>query len=80
MKVLVVEAEDTSLKLLGVMLKQLGYKVELAVNCSDALKAYEDGPQDIVLIAMKFFRGSSAGGTALVMPCSRRTLNSTTPF
>ena len=67
MRVLVVEAEDTSLKLLGVMLKQLGYKVELAENCTDALKAYrERGPQDIVLIAMKFFRGSNAGGTALV--------------
>lgn len=67
MKVLVVEAEDTSLKLLGVMLQQLGYKVELTVNCSEALKAYQErGPQDIVLIAMKFFRGSGAGGTALV--------------
>jgi len=67
MKVLVVEAEDTASKLLGVMLKQLGYKVELAPNCDEARKSYlERGPQDVVLIAMKFFRGSSAGGTALV--------------
>jgi len=67
MKVLVVESEDTTLKLLGVMLKQLGYKVELAVDCKQALTAYrESGPQDVVLIAMKFFRGSAAGGAALI--------------
>jgi DNA-binding response OmpR family regulator len=67
MKVLVVEAEDTTSKLLGVMLKQLGYKVELAASCAEGLKSYQErGPQDIVLIAMKFFRGSKAGGTALV--------------
>jgi CheY-like chemotaxis protein len=67
MKVLVVEAEEATLKLLGVMLKQLGYSVELATNCAEAMQAYhEHGPQDVVLIAMKFFRGSSAGGTAFV--------------
>jgi len=67
MKVLVVEAEDDTLKLMDVMLRRLGYKVELAVNCAEALKAYsERGPQDVVLIAMKFFRGSKAGGAALV--------------
>src|SRR5258708_7504673 len=67
MKVLVVEAEDATLQLLGVMLKQLGYSAELTANCVEALKAYrERGPQDVVLIAMKFFRGSSAGGTAFV--------------
>jgi len=66
MRVLVVEAEDTTLKLMDVMLKQLGYKVELAADCKAALKAYNEAPQDLVLIAMKFFRGSKAGGTALV--------------
>jgi CheY-like chemotaxis protein len=67
MKVLVVEAEDATLKLMGVMLGRLGYKVELAANCAEALTAYrERGPQDVVLIAMKFFRGSSAGGAAFV--------------
>jgi CheY-like chemotaxis protein len=67
MKVLVVEAEDATLKQLGVMLGRLGYKVELAANCAEALKAYgERGPQDVVLIAMKFFRGSEAGGAAFV--------------
>lgn len=67
MKVLVVEAEDTTAKLLAVMLKQLGYKVELSASCQEALKAYQErGPQDLVLIAMKFFRGSRAGGTGLI--------------
>ena len=36
MKVLVVEAEEATLKTTGVMLNKLGYKVGLASNCDEA--------------------------------------------
>jgi|SRR5579862_2791508 CheY-like chemotaxis protein len=67
MKVLVVESEETVLKSTGVMLTKLGYKVGLAPNCNEALRLYNSqGPHDVVLIAMKFVRGSSAGGTKFI--------------
>jgi CheY-like chemotaxis protein len=67
MKVLVVESEDAVLKATGVMLNKLGYEVGLALNCNDALRIYSDkGPHDVVLIALKFLRSSSAGGAKLI--------------
>ncbi|HKU27994.1 MAG TPA: response regulator [Candidatus Sulfotelmatobacter sp.] len=63
MKVLVVEAEEATLKSAGIMLNKLGYKVGLAANCEEALRLYyNEGPHDVVLIALKFVFGSSAGG------------------
>ena len=68
MKVLVVEAEEAVLKATGVMLNKLGYEVGLAPNCSEALRIYTDkGPHDVVLIALKFLRSSSAGGAKLIL-------------
>ncbi|MFZ2009600.1 MAG: response regulator, partial [Candidatus Sulfotelmatobacter sp.] len=67
MKVLVVEAEDAVLKVTGVMLNKLGYEVGLAPNCNEALRIYSDeGPHDVVLIALKFLRSSSAGGAKFI--------------
>jgi DNA-binding NtrC family response regulator len=67
MKILVLEAEETSRNLTGVMLTQLGYKVALTSNCDEAFLAYsDDGPFDVVLIAMKFMRSARAGGTKFV--------------
>src|SRR5208283_3390838 len=67
MKVLVVESEDAVLKATGVMLNKLGYEVGLAPNCNEALRIYTDkGPHDVVLIALKFLRSSSAGGAKLI--------------
>jgi len=67
MKILVLEAEETSRNLMGVMLTQLGYKVALTSNCDEAFLAYsDDGPFDVVLIAMKFMRSARAGGTKFV--------------
>jgi CheY-like chemotaxis protein len=67
MKVLVVEAEEPVLKATGVMLTKLGYKVGLASNCNDAFRAYCDqGPHDVVLIALKFLRGTSGGGAKFI--------------
>jgi CheY-like chemotaxis protein len=67
MKVLVVEAEDAVLKATGVMLNKLGYEVGLALNCNEALRIYNDqGPHDIVLIALKFLRNPGAGGAKFV--------------
>ena len=67
MKVLVVEAEEATLKATGVMLNKLGYKVGLASNCDDAFCLYcNEGPHDVVLIALKFVRASSAGGTKFI--------------
>jgi DNA-binding NtrC family response regulator len=64
MKVLVVEAEEAMLNATGIMLKRLGYKVGLAANCNDALRLYNDeGPHDVILIALKFVRSASAGGS-----------------
>lgn len=64
MKVLVVEAEEPFLKAAGIMLSKLGYKVGLAPNCKEALRLYnEEGPHDVILIALKFVRSSSAGGS-----------------
>ena len=63
MKVLVVEADDAVLKAAGIMLNKLGYGVGLALNCDEALRIYsEEGPHDVVLIALKFLNSSSAGG------------------
>ena len=63
MKILVVEAEDAVLKTTGIMLNKLGYEVGLALNCNEAFRIYcEKGPYDVVLVALKFLRGSSAGG------------------
>lgn len=67
MKVLVVEAEEATLKTTGIMLNKLGYKVGLATNCDEAFRLYcEEGPHDVVLIALKFVRGSSAGGSKFI--------------
>ena len=67
MKVLVVEAEETVLKSTGVMLNKLGYQVGLAPECGEAFRMYcNQGPYDLVLIALKFLRGSSAGGTKFI--------------
>ena len=67
MKVLVVEAEDTFLKSAGVMLNKLGYEVGLAPDCKEALRIYStEGPFDVVLIALKFVRGSKAGGVKFI--------------
>ena len=64
MKVLVVEAEEAVLKSTGVMLNKLGYHVTLAPNCDEAFRLYcEQGPYDLVLIALKFVRSSKAGGS-----------------
>jgi CheY-like chemotaxis protein len=67
MKVLVVEAEDAVLQATGIMLNKLGYKVGLAPNCDEALRMYcEQGPHDVVLIALKFVTSLSAGGAAFM--------------
>jgi len=67
MKVLVVEAEEAVLKATGVMLNKLGYEVGLAPNCNEAFRMYCDkGPHDVVLIALKFLRGSTAGGAKFI--------------
>jgi len=67
MKVLVVESEEAVLKATGVMLNKLGYEVGLAPNCNVAFQLYsEKGPHDVVLIALKFLRGSSAGGAKFI--------------
>jgi len=63
MKVLVVEAEEAVLKSTGVMLNKLGYHVAMAPDCSEAFRLYgEQGPYDLILIALKFVRSSRAGG------------------
>jgi CheY-like chemotaxis protein len=63
MKVLVVEADDAVLKASGIMLHKLGYEVGLAINCDEALRIYsEQGPHDLVLIALKFLSSSGGGG------------------
>lgn len=67
MRVLVVEAEEVVLKGTGVMLNRLGYHVELAPDCDQAFRIYcNQGPYDLVLIALKFVRGSYAGGTKFI--------------
>ena len=67
MKVLVVEAEGVVLKATGVMLNKLGYEVGLAPDCDEAFRIYcNRGPYDVVLIALKFVRGSSAGGAKFI--------------
>lgn len=67
MKVLVVEAEETALKTTGVMLGKLGYQVGLAPDCDEALRLYsQEESYDLVLIALKFLRGSRAGGAKLI--------------
>jgi CheY-like chemotaxis protein len=63
MKILVVEAEETTRKVTGVMLGRLGYKVALTSNCEEAFQTYcGDGPFDVVLIGMSFMRRLRAGG------------------
>lgn len=67
MKILVVEAEETTRNVMGVMLNRLGYKVALTSSCDEALRTYsDDGPYDVVLIAMRFMRSSRGGGAKLV--------------
>jgi CheY-like chemotaxis protein len=67
MKVLVVEAEEAVLKSAAVMLNKLGYQVGLAPDCGEAFRMYcNQGPYDLVLIALKFVYGSSAGGTKFI--------------
>jgi CheY-like chemotaxis protein len=67
MKVLVVEAEETVLQSAGIMLEKLGYQVGLAPNCGEAFRMYcNQGPYDLVLIALKFVCSSSAGGSKFI--------------
>ena len=67
MKVLVIEAEEVVLQTARVMLNKLGYEVGLATNCADAFRLYcNEGPYDLVLIALKFVRGSRAGGAKFI--------------
>lgn len=67
MKVLVVEAEEATLKATGIMLNKLGYKVGLAASCDEGLRLYSsEGPHDVVLIALKFVRGSRPGGSKFI--------------
>ena len=67
MKVLLVEAEEEVLKSGGIMLNKLGYQVGLAPDCGEAFRLYcNQGPYDLVLIAMKFAHGSSAGGAKFI--------------
>ena len=67
MKVLVVEAEEATLKASGIMLNKLGYKVGLAASCDEAFDLYcHEGPYDVVLIALKFVRASGAGGSKFI--------------
>ena len=73
MKILVVEAEETTRKIMGVMLGRLGYKVELTSNCNDGLRSYNDkGPFDVVLIAIRFVRGLSGGGSKFIDEMRRK--------
>jgi len=63
----VVEAEEATLKSTGVMLNKLGYHVGLAADCRQAFRLYSDqGPFDLVLIALKFFGDSRAAGPKLI--------------
>jgi len=67
MKVLVVEAEEAFMTATGVMLNKLGYQVGLAPDCDEALRIYSSqGSYDVVLIALKFLRGSGAGGAKFI--------------
>ncbi len=67
MKILVVEADETTRNVMGVMLNRLGYKTALASNCDEAYRNYcDDGPYDVVLIAMRFMRSSRNGGAKFV--------------
>jgi DNA-binding response OmpR family regulator len=67
MKILVVEAEETVREVMGVMLSRLGYKTALTSNCDEAFRTYcDNGPYDVVLIAMKFMRRSRAGGAKFI--------------
>src|SRR6201998_4750433 len=67
MKVVVVEAEEAVLKATGIMLNKLGYKVGLALNCDEALRIHsEQGPHDVVLMALKFLSSSSGGGAGFM--------------
>ncbi len=73
MKILVVEAEETTQKVMGVMLTRLGYKVELTSNCNEAFRAYsEKGPFDVVLISTRFVRGSAGGGSKFIDDIRRK--------
>jgi len=68
MKVLVVEAKkEAALKSTGLMLNKLGYQVGLAPDCNEAFRMYCDqGPYDLVLIALKFLSDSRASGPKLI--------------
>jgi DNA-binding response OmpR family regulator len=67
MKILVVEAEETTRNVMGVMLTRLGYKVVLTSDCDAAFRSYcEEGPYDVVLIGMSFVRSSRAGGAKFI--------------
>ena len=67
MKILVVESEETVREVMGVMLSRLGYKAALTSNCDEALRTYcDNGPYDVVLIAMKFMRRARAGGARFI--------------
>ena len=67
MKVLVVEADEAALKSTGVMLNKLGYQVGLAPDCNEAFRVCTDqGPFDLILMALKFLSDSRAPGPKLI--------------
>src|ERR1700680_502902 len=73
MKVLVVEAEETARKVMGVMLNRLCYKVALTSNCDKAFRTYcDEGPYDVVLIGMRFVRSSRRGGAKFIEDLRRK--------
>src|SRR5215470_5351501 len=67
MNVLVVEAEEAALKSTGIMLNKLGYQVGMALDCNEAVRIYSDqGPFDLVLVALKFLTDPRATGPKLI--------------
>jgi len=81
MKILVVEAEEAVLKATGIKLTKLGYKVSLALNCNEAFRTYcNEGPHDVVLMALKFVRGSGGGGTQLIDALRKKNPNQELAF
>ncbi len=81
MKILVVESEEAVLKATGIMLTKLGYKVSLALNCNEALRRYSsEGPHDVVLMALKFVRGSRGGGSQFIDALRQKNPNQEVAF
>jgi hypothetical protein len=57
------------------MLNKLGYEVGLAPDCDEAFRIYcNGGPNDVVLIALKFAPGSRAGGAKFIDALRQKNL------